>query len=918
MNLYLFRKYWSKHKRRLFSLILSIILLTATAVFSILNQRTELRRRLHAMYDENGNYSVALPNVSDEQYNEISQFPYIEKIGKISACGRTEIAGEKYTIGSFDNEEAEYLYHTPMVKGELPRKKGQIAAPEFILDQLYGSVEVGDTVYLEYRTPEGEAVSGEYELSGIIRNYINRFDMEYTCNFDNITVTRNEIDHPTPSIYIHRDDNTAPCYNNYLIGVDDKLYFTDEKNDVDEMIEKLWDITGSVISGKQYFAQITMSGILHPSGGHLETQKDEGMKIIGIITVLMMIVSGIAMFSGVISIMPQRVESLRLLRSIGASKRRLIFMFVTEFLLFFVIGVSLGIISACGLHELLIHLQKMLGIAAYRGYTAEYIIELQTNSPFVFPISLSFVIALISLIVPLKNIITMTFYKRANVRRSRQKVNSINSAYSKITGNRLLSVLSALSIVIVICSTVFGYCYYTQTDKGTSYFSPGNANTEAAYYIVKGVDLRANEIDCAVTANIPRCSGVAVYDKEFGISAAEEKRLSEAADVLAYGSYHADTIIYDSEHKAPPQFSNSAALWNENWEFYDEFSSRTMYMIPLLLVNDNMMKMICDGDASDVVLVSKNANFAYEIGDTIPMSTCLCDETIHVWLDTFKNIEAVVTKRINLQESDLEQNELLKSTGLFNFPDSCGIAMTAKKAEELGFYYPNYSAALLRFDEELSDDEIREKVSSATDKPFITVTLEELEHKAKMNKLSSNANSMILFVLLFVLCFISIWNLLAMNAQNSIDKFAVMHSIGMPVKRIKRLFISGMMKTAAISVILGAVISFAGQSIVSEKYDRYAQLLGEQQQLMGNEYFPDSWFSMPLEAIDENDELYPVTKEMEELRSAFMLEKEMWLPRLTVPLLLIGLIIILSAFICAAVTARRIRIERSLNDDKGR
>ena len=65
VNIYLFKKYWSKHIQRLFSLILSIIMLTSTAVFSVLNERSELRRRLHNLYKINGNYRIAVLNVTE-------------------------------------------------------------------------------------------------------------------------------------------------------------------------------------------------------------------------------------------------------------------------------------------------------------------------------------------------------------------------------------------------------------------------------------------------------------------------------------------------------------------------------------------------------------------------------------------------------------------------------------------------------------------------------------------------------------------------------------------------------------------------------------------------------------------------------------------------------------------------------------
>lgn len=916
MNTYLFRKYWSKHKGRLFSLILSIIMLTATAVFAILNERTELRRRLHNMYNINGNYSVTVLNATADQEQKIAQLPYINKIGRISSIGKFSIADKSYTIGCFDNIDAEEMYHTPMLKGQLPHKEGQIAIPEFILNQLYSDINIGDQVKLNYEDSNGKSISKSFELSGIIDNYMNRMDMEYTCKSDGITITSNDIEFPNPSLYIYPDSSITKGYTNCLLATSDKVFFSDEYNNYQsECLDKLWEITSNIVSGKQKLVLDSMSGMDYTSEGYLQTKKTDDIKVIHLITLLMMIVAAISMFSGIISIMPQRIESLRLLRSIGASKRKLISIFITESFLFLIIGIVVGIATACGLHELLIHLQKMIGISAYKGYKAEYIIEQKTNSPFILPIVLSSAIAVVSLIIPIKSIISMTFYKKNMKSKSYGKAKSLNSAYSKITGTRILSIMSAISMIIVICSTVFGYCYYSQLNKGTSYLSTGNTNTEASYYLVNGIDLKKNEIDCFVSANIPKGNEIAVYEKEYGITAKEEQALEQSASVMAWGLYPALTVVYDNKTESPKQLSQSIVPMNPKWEYYDSFSENTIYDLPLLLVNETMMKTLCDGNTNDIILLSQNGTFAYDIGDTISMITCLCDETTHVQLNTMKNINVKVTKQLNLKSSGMEENDILKSCGLFNFSSSYGIAMTAEKAEQLGFYNPNYSASTIKFNNELTDAEIRSYVSSNINKHVRTTTLNELKHSAKMKKISSNANSIVLFILLFILCIMSIYNLLHMNVNNNLDKFSIMHSIGMPLKGIRRLFINNILKTSAIAIVIGILLSFSGQRFVASKYDKYTDLLAKQQEMAGNDNFPEVIIGFSSAEFDKTDPLYDITVQLDDMKSSYMLDKELWLPDLYLPLLIICAIMFISTLLCSLTSSKTIKIERRRNDD---
>ena len=85
--------------------------------------------------------------------------------------------------------------------------------------------------------------------------------------------------------------------------------------------------------------------------------------------------------------------------------------FITEFIILWIIGNALGVALGCTVHELIISLQNMIGIPAYHGYFTEYIISQKTTSPFIMPLVLSLIIAAVSLIFPIKEINSMTYYK---------------------------------------------------------------------------------------------------------------------------------------------------------------------------------------------------------------------------------------------------------------------------------------------------------------------------------------------------------------------------------------------------------------------------------------------------------------------------------------------------------------------------
>jgi hypothetical protein len=191
------------------------------------------------------------------------------------------------------------------------------------------------------------------------------------------------------------------------------------------------------------------------------------------------------------------------------------------------------------------------------------------RSSFILPVLFSLAIILITLIIPVTKIIKMSFYETKKAKRSGIKVKSFNSAFSKITGTRLLSFITSISMIIVICSTIFGYCYYTQSGKGYSLLSIGNTDTEASYYTVNGIDMKDNKFDCNISVNIPTGNEIAVYNKEYGINSKELSDLSKNANVLAWSFYPAYTVVYDENQEAPELLNSCYVPFNEDWEYYN-------------------------------------------------------------------------------------------------------------------------------------------------------------------------------------------------------------------------------------------------------------------------------------------------------------------------------------------------------------
>lgn len=906
MNLYLFRKYWSKHKGRLFSLLLSIILLTATAVFSILNERSEMRQNLHSCYNRTGNYVVVLHNFDDEGVRKIKEIVPDDEWGRVSAIGTISVTQETYTVGCFEDNIAQQAYYLPIIEGSLP-DKGQIAFPQFLLRRLYGDKDIGDEITIKMTDLNGQLHDMTFELSGIISDDINRGDMEYLGAMNGTTMMHNDEIYPSPSLYINKaDTQDFDKYYNCIYAYDDEKMFhgSPESGDV---LEKLDNNASRVSSGSMSLTLMSMNnsyGTIDENG--LTAKPSQNTRIIRYITFFMMLVAAISMFTGVMSIMPKIIESLQLLRSIGMSKRKLFSMFITEFFLIWLIGNVIGIVTGCGVHELVQLARKLMGISSYRGYFAEFIVDQVTTSPFVMPIIMSFVVAVISLIIPIAKIITMSFYQKTSVKKSRRKAKNLRSSFSKITSNSFMNILSTLSVAIVIFVTMFGYCYYTNIGKGKTIMGMGNQNNAAEFYKVNGVNLKETGFDFGVSASTPLGNSIAVFDKEYGISIDNVYLLSEKGTLFAWGIYPTYAVIYEENDEEPRSVGKLEVELNPIWEYYDEFKDKTICNTQLMIVTENLLKRMGDYSADDIIAVSKSSP-PYKKGDVVPMFSCLCDEGTHVLLETAKRIEVTITQEYKANESYAEEDDIIRCA-VCRFADNA-ILMTGEKARELGFYHADYENCFVDLDTDMPDKEIRLMVNDIMGKPVSVKTYEELRHNAVMNTLSSNVNVIVLFILLFVLCLVSIINNIRMNIQNMIDRFSTLHVLGLSHKRTKKMFTNGIMNYTVIACIFGIIISYAGKLFMASRFKKYLELEKQREELAAH--------ITSMSQLQEGGDYYILEHYISDFRENFFLWREMWLPKLVIPLIIVCGIILLTTFLYTKYSAKEIDSERSLSNDKG-
>lgn len=330
-----------------------------------------------------------------------------------------------------------------------------------------------------------------------------------------------------------------------------------------------------------------------------------------------------------------------------------------------------------------------------------------------------------------------------------------------------------------------------------------------------------------------------------------------------------------------------------------------------------MLSLLGDFSDDDVLMLSKTQRFPINIGENINMFTSLCDENRNTDLSTVKEIVVPVTQTYCTGKIMDSEVDILKNCIALNYRSEFAIAMTAEKAEKLGFYHAEYSSVFINFLLELSDEEIKNEVRNIINRPIHITTISELREKARMHMISANLNAFILSMLLIILCVVSIINHVGMNIQNNLDTFYVMNMLGLPLKRIKYLFLKKLMKNILAASVIGSIAALLGQRFISSKYDEYIDMLEKQQILLNNGGYPEIIIFLKKSGIDKNNaELLKITDMIDKLHDKYFLAHEISEPNIWIPLLFICSFIIVIASIATIIQLRKLNIQEGDVNDK--
>lgn len=454
-------QYWSKHKKRVIIIIITIAIGIAAMVCATFMVRSNAIKSYERWLDVLGNYDGMIYNPTDSEIelllnksNELSG-----KYGVMSQIGTVNINGNPYSTAYFNEESAQELYHVTPIKGRYPVASGEILVSKKVLQAL-GYVACTDIIMpIEITTWDGEVIKLELTVVGVIDTEEMKRESYQVQEF------------MVPEVFVYPDDvNTISPI---------KIFFIQNSQDDENVLEALITQNKELASLKygQGNREIVFSQILGPRTGtyqsvweRLKTKdvdKDfNSAVIIPIFSCIISIIMFLSIYNSITTAIDERQEQISMLRCIGMSKVKAITMIVREILLFIVLGFLLGYIGGILLYILIITIQiELFDIRNFWAFFVPKYISAITLNPFIYPILFGSITSLFSIIISILHMRHIpVLFNRQNINQNykRRKRGRIHLSSIRVLNYNVIKGggIAFISLVLVMSTAVFGFVYY--------------------------------------------------------------------------------------------------------------------------------------------------------------------------------------------------------------------------------------------------------------------------------------------------------------------------------------------------------------------------------------------------------------------------------------------------------------------------
>jgi len=673
-------KYWLHHKRRLFTLMLTLVLGVGALCCTALLVRSEKQ----AVFEEElrllGNYDNAAHNISLKTAERIRQEETVEKAGLQFELGYVQNAGgAKFNAAAFEDKQAQDIYHMTCTRGRYPENADEVAMDVSTAKGFGIAPYPGAKVSISLFSADGKHLADkQYTLCGVFEEK----DPSSAGGWYRYPYAEKEYD--MPSVYFHISQNDI--FKSELVSAFIQTDLTKQtvKNDLYSRVLEyaedtmIWstNASGRVVTymhilGADRIGAETRFSTVSDAVENDDTVKDFYSQILmPLLTVIIFIIVIMSVIGITKNIIQDKQENFAVLRSLGLGQTSLKLYIFCDFTLTalagIAIGLGLGSLAHIGMIDLL---DRLYDLKLQYGFTVhEYVTEV-TYDPFILSSAAVLIcveLAVFHAVCSINSKTPIQLFAPPKVRTHRRAKAKPAGRYRSwkrllIRRIKLHNVRIAVVSVLVMGVALFGYTYFCAlTDKennelkwqkeqsGLAYWdytadrsnSDGmyifnienhhdNGVSQSAYKQLKDQSFVKDIYGRAVNRSTRLTFAQGSLDKK-ALSALEDYDVRDHTDVDTSAAGELDRALKEAEDAVVESIGYdktdlicscpSVAFFDEEFEKLRQYTERGE-------INLDKLR-----DGSEVLLVmTKTSRDKYislfDVGDTLPLSDIRLNDT---------------------------------------------------------------------------------------------------------------------------------------------------------------------------------------------------------------------------------------------------------------------------------------------------
>lgn len=876
--IFLLKKYWKCHIKQLFTIAVSIAVVTVSVMCSTLMARTEFRNAFHKLLDECGAMDDSFYNLDDSTISQLEGESVIQDVGVTNVLGRLGNENYSYAYGYYQDSTAQSLMHYSLEKGTFPTKQGEIAIEQSVLSSLGIAEVLNSKVTLKSYDMDNNYLQEEtYTLVGVI-SPLNGYDSERRNNeIGYIDVENNYLQtgYPDPVIIVSKYEDRDVLYKNVNVTYTTGDMYITQFDEVSPALKSTLNEHNAYNSGRQ-------SALLYAIAKNTEEELQSGKQlentnstnVSNVYGIVCLIVATVSLFAIVFSYVPQREKSIMQLKLCGMSRKNVICMLCLEVLMFFVLGTAIGLLVGAVFYELVLQFEHaVFNVPIYRGYYVESIVSRQTGNPIAYSITITLLVCVLGFFKPVCTISSTGLSKEV---RGRHRVhilkgNPINRAIN-VKGQSVLQLISlCVTMVVLSVSLTFiqaqidyielDYSYLFYDDEGNDIsqtlmnqinvyrFKGNDSNRTASTNQATG--LSQSSIDALSTDK--NVSSIMATLTDGTVKFYLEDTPQNSATIQAYEGNDVKSLLKDSV--SDDETINFDEYWNSVYgQYYDDYGISTsdkLYLSSMVACNGAVFNQLegylVDGsididaiNSGEEVLIFDYGDYslpsnAFAVGDTINLiDNYFTDDNLTLVRDTIQSdvyipIETVhqtvrVGGIISIPSDDTSLTKLLKVSNYLGF----SFVTTKTGYSNLGFPQYNYDNIIIQMVDynaipKFETDVLAKHITSESG---ITVSsLYDTYSTISAEKGKVVVKYLFMVVLLILIFIVGYVNTVVFQLKINSRYFAILQSLGMNIRRLKLTVIKENLKTPLVALVLSLGICYGIELSYSKFYDSIFNVL---------------------------------------------------------------------------------------------